>query len=129
VVELPFIFFTPTFTLLNPHRAGFAVGEIQQGESSPVKGEEMLPMSVVARTLFLVLFLKISFQNQGCRTASIPSLKRGAIEGSALDKGAISQMKLVKVPLFKGGLGGFLRHVFEYRTAEQGTAGPAGSGH
>jgi hypothetical protein len=33
-------FFTPTFTLLNPRRAGFAVSEIQQGESSPVKGEE-----------------------------------------------------------------------------------------
>jgi hypothetical protein len=28
VVELPFIFFTPTFTLLNPRRAGFAVSEI-----------------------------------------------------------------------------------------------------
>jgi hypothetical protein len=27
--------FTPTFTLLNPCYAGFAEGEIQQGESSP----------------------------------------------------------------------------------------------
>ena len=32
--------FTPTFTLLNPCFAGSAVGGIQQGEPSPVKGEE-----------------------------------------------------------------------------------------
>jgi hypothetical protein len=32
---------TATFTLLNPCFAGFAQGEIQQGESSPVKGEEI----------------------------------------------------------------------------------------
>jgi len=29
---------TPTFTLLNPCFAGFAEGEIQQGESSPLRG-------------------------------------------------------------------------------------------
>jgi hypothetical protein len=34
--------FTPTSTLLNPCVAGFAVGEIQQGDSSPVEGEESL---------------------------------------------------------------------------------------
>jgi hypothetical protein len=34
--------FTPTFTLLNPCFAGFAEGEIQQGESSPLKGEEII---------------------------------------------------------------------------------------
>ena len=33
---------SPTFTLLNPRDTGIAVGEIQQGESSPVKGEEIL---------------------------------------------------------------------------------------
>ena len=33
---------TPTFTLLNPRFAGFTVGEIQQGEPSPVKGEGII---------------------------------------------------------------------------------------
>jgi hypothetical protein len=52
VVELFFIFFTPTFTLLNPRHAGFAGGEIQQGESSPVKGTDILlfPLILVLET-------------------------------------------------------------------------------
>jgi hypothetical protein len=63
-VRITVYFSTPTFTLLNPRHAGFAGGEIQQGESSPVKGEEILLFSLYCCSKFQLSHCKIRVVGQ-----------------------------------------------------------------